>query len=100
MATPLANSHYERLDLEICRRLPFTKYLKYSLLGILVLRRRTLRAFEPADHVLHRHVTPFSTCFILSPFFVCLISLSSLPLAATSGFRISALKNKINVEET
>src|SRR5712691_4558169 len=27
--------------------------LKYSLLGVLVLRRRTLRAFEPADHVLH-----------------------------------------------
>jgi hypothetical protein len=31
-------------------------------------------------------------------FFVCLISLSSLPLSATSGFIISALKNIINVE--
>src|SRR6266571_1223961 len=53
MPTPLAHTHYEELDLKIGWRLPLTKHLKDSLLGILVLRRRTLRAFEPADHVLH-----------------------------------------------
>src|SRR6266852_424436 len=53
MPTPLAHTHYEQLDLEIGWRLPLTKHIKDSLLGILVLRRRTLRAFEPADHVLH-----------------------------------------------
>ena len=62
--------HYERLDLEICGRLPFSEYLKYPLLGILVLHRRALRAFEPDDHVLHWHVPPLSTRFILSPFLV------------------------------
>src|SRR5229473_6722231 len=55
MPTPLAHTHYEQLDLEIGWRLPLTKHMKDSLLGILVLRSRTLRAFEPADHVLHRH---------------------------------------------
>src|SRR3990172_6975097 len=53
--TPLADSHYEELDLESRGRLPLTEHLKYPLLGILVLRRRTLRAFEPADHVLRRY---------------------------------------------
>src|SRR5436190_20548092 len=53
--TPLAHSHYEQFDLEIGGRLPLTEHIKYSLLGILVLRGRTLRAFEPADHVLYRH---------------------------------------------
>src|SRR5712691_5881354 len=55
MPTPLAHSYDEHLDFEIGGRLPLTEHLKYPLLGILVLRRRTLRAFEPADHVLHRH---------------------------------------------
>src|SRR2546427_1728408 len=55
MPTPLADSYYEEFDLEIGGRLPLTEYLKDSLLGILVLHGRTLRAFEPADHVLHRH---------------------------------------------
>src|SRR5207244_11870754 len=53
--TPLAHSHYEQLDLEICWRLPLTEHVKDPPLGILVLHRRTLRAFEPADHVLHWH---------------------------------------------
>src|SRR3989442_15348805 len=53
MPTPLAHTHYEELDLEVGWRLPLTKHIKDSLLGILVLHRRTLRAFEPADHVLH-----------------------------------------------
>src|SRR5712692_2489715 len=53
MPTPLAHTHYEELDLKIGWRLPLTKHLKDSLLRILVLRRRTLRAFEPADHVFH-----------------------------------------------
>jgi hypothetical protein len=66
MATPLAYSNYERLDLEICGRLPISEYLKYPLLGIFVLRRRALRAFEPADHVLHWHVPLLSMCFVLS----------------------------------
>jgi hypothetical protein len=43
MPTPFAHSHYEQLDLEIWGRLPFSEYFKYSLLGILVLCRRTLR---------------------------------------------------------
>src|SRR2546425_8195695 len=53
MPTPLAHTHYEELDLKIGWRLPLTKHLKDSLLSILVLRRRTLRALEPADHVFH-----------------------------------------------
>src|ERR1700751_90710 len=53
--TPIANSHYEQLDLEIVRRLPLSKNLQYPLLGILVLHRRPLRTFEPADHVFHWH---------------------------------------------
>ena len=53
MPAPLADPHYEQFDLEIGGRLPLTEHLKDSLLGILVLHRRTLRAFEPADHVLH-----------------------------------------------
>src|SRR4030067_1150343 len=52
---PPAVAHYQQLDLESRGRLPLTEHLKYPLLGILVLRRRTLRAFEPADHVLPRH---------------------------------------------
>src|SRR5712691_584403 len=55
MPTPLAHSYYEEFDLEIGGRLPLTEYLKDSLLGILVLQGRTLRALEPADRVLHRH---------------------------------------------
>lgn len=39
--TPFAHSHYEQLDLEAGGRLPLTEHLKYPLLGILVLRRRT-----------------------------------------------------------
>lgn len=62
--------HYERVDLEICGRLPFSEYLRYPLLGILVLHRRALRAFEPADHVLHWYGPPLSTRFIRSPFIV------------------------------
>ena len=51
--TPIAHTHYEQLDLEIGWRFPVTKYFEDSLLGILVLHGRTLRAFEPADHVFH-----------------------------------------------
>src|SRR5204863_7849176 len=47
------HSHYEKLDFEIRRRLPLPKHFKDSRLGILVLRRRPLRAFVPADHVFH-----------------------------------------------
>src|SRR4029450_10867147 len=54
MATPLAHSHQEQLDLEIVGRLPLSENLQYPLLGILVLHRRSLRTFEPADHVLHQ----------------------------------------------
>src|SRR6266581_3284295 len=53
MPTPLADSYHEEVDLEIGGRLPLTENLKDSLLGILVLDWRTLRAFAPADHVLH-----------------------------------------------
>src|SRR6266568_3160259 len=53
MPTPLAHSHDEHLDLEIGGRLPLSEYLQYPLLGILVFHRRTLRTFEPADHVFH-----------------------------------------------
>src|SRR4051812_24573438 len=70
MAPPLTYPNHERLYLEICWRLPFSEYLKYPLLGIFVLCRRALRAFEPADHVLHWHVPLLSMCFILSSFLV------------------------------
>src|SRR5438045_823313 len=58
---PLADSDYKKVDLEIGWRLPLTEHLKYSLLGILIFRRRALRALEPADHVLHRY-SPLSGC--------------------------------------
>jgi hypothetical protein len=48
MPTPLAHPNYEKFDLEIGRRLPLAKHLEDSLLGVLILDRRTLRAFEPA----------------------------------------------------
>src|SRR6266849_9826765 len=53
MPTPVAHSHYEELDLKISWRLPLPKHLKDSLLSILVLGRRTLRPFVPADHIFH-----------------------------------------------
>src|SRR5258708_1746232 len=53
MPTPLAHTHDEHLDLELGWRLPLTKNIQDSLLGIFVLHRGTLRAFEPANHVLH-----------------------------------------------
>jgi hypothetical protein len=52
MPTPLTHADYEKLDLEIGWRLPLAKHLEDSLLGILVLYRRTLRAFEPADYLI------------------------------------------------
>jgi hypothetical protein len=66
MPAPFAHSHYEQLDFEICGRLPFSEHIKYSLLGILVLYRRTLRAFEPTDHVLQEHPPLPSKCFMIS----------------------------------
>ena len=51
---PLADSDHKEVDLEISRRLPLAEDFEDSLLGILVLHRRTLRAFEKADHVFHR----------------------------------------------
>src|SRR5437016_1898720 len=61
MPTPLAHSHHEQLDLEIGGRLPLCENLQDPLLGILVLRRRSLRTFEPADHVFTRY-SPFLSC--------------------------------------
>src|SRR5438874_10122280 len=55
MPTPLADSYHEEVDLEISGCLPLTEHLEDSLLGILVLHGRALRAFGPADHVLHWH---------------------------------------------
>src|SRR5438046_1985173 len=55
MPTPFADSYYEEFDLEIGGCLPLTEYLKDSLLGILIFHGRTVRAFEPADHILHPH---------------------------------------------
>src|SRR3954468_3430926 len=54
MATPVPHSYYKKLNLEISRRLPLPKHLKDSLLRILILRRRTLRPFVPADHIFHQ----------------------------------------------
>src|SRR5690349_9758234 len=54
VTAPLPDSDHKEVDLEIGWRLPLAKHLKYSFLCILVFRGRTLRAFEPADHVLHR----------------------------------------------
>src|SRR5712691_1248309 len=53
MPAPIAHPHYEELDLKIGGCLPLPKHLKDSRLSILVLRRRTLRPFVPADHVFH-----------------------------------------------
>ncbi len=44
---PLAHTDHKKLDLEIGWRLPLAKHLEDSLLGILILRRRILRAFKP-----------------------------------------------------
>src|SRR5215204_1972740 len=51
---PVTHSYNEQLDLEIGWRLPLSENLQYPLLGILVLHRRSLRTFGPAEHVLHR----------------------------------------------
>ena len=53
MPTPLAHTNYEKLDLEIGWRLPLAKHLEDSLLSVLILYRRTLRAFKPADYAFH-----------------------------------------------
>src|SRR4051812_10657666 len=53
MSTPLSDSYHEEVDLEIGGRLPLPEHFEDSLLGTLVLQGRTLRALEPADHVLH-----------------------------------------------
>ena len=50
MPTPLAHSHNEQLDLEIGGRLPLSENLEYPLLGILILRRRSLRTLEMASN--------------------------------------------------
>ena len=50
---PLADSDHKEIDLEIARRFPLAEDFEDSLLGILVFDRRTLRAFEPADHIFH-----------------------------------------------
>src|SRR5947209_876452 len=55
VSTPFAHAHNEQFNLEIGGCLPLSKNLQYPLLGILILRRRTLRTFKPADHVLHRY---------------------------------------------
>src|SRR6185437_10730547 len=52
---PFADAYDEKFKPEIGGRLPLTKYLEDSLLGILVFNGRTLRAFKPANHVLHWH---------------------------------------------
>src|SRR5260370_25275723 len=53
MAAPLAHPNQEKLDLDIGWRLPLAKHFEDSLLGILILYRRALRAFEPTDYVFH-----------------------------------------------
>ena len=82
-STPLADSYHEEFDPEIGGRLLLTEYLKDSLLGILVLDRRTLRAFKPADHVLHWHppncVGPRNDC--------CLYGLTGQLSRAPKGHR-------------
>src|SRR6266566_3835847 len=62
MPTPLAHSHDEQLDLEIGGRFPLSENLQYPLLGILILHRRSLWTFEPADHVFHWYSPLFSGC--------------------------------------
>src|SRR5580704_8794268 len=54
MPAPIAYPHHEELDFEILWRLPLAKHLQDSFLCSLILRRRPLRAFVPADHVFHR----------------------------------------------
>ncbi len=46
MPTPLADSYHEEFNLEIGGGLPLAEYLEDSLLGVLVLDGRTLRAFR------------------------------------------------------
>src|SRR5881296_3816072 len=70
MPTPLAHAHHEQLDLEISGCLPLSENLQDPLLGILVLRRRSLRTFEPADHVLssrHRNTSGRHALYSLLP---------------------------------
>jgi hypothetical protein len=55
MAAPLADSNDEKVDLETGGRFSLAEHFQDSLLGILVLDGRTLRTFEPADHVFHWH---------------------------------------------
>src|SRR5260221_14336568 len=61
--SPIAYPHHEQLDLEIVGRLPLSENLQYPLLSILVFHRRSLRTFEPADHILHRYSPFLSWCY-------------------------------------
>ena len=59
-----------RRGAEICGCIPFSEYLKYPLLGILVLNRRALADVRTSGSVLHWHVPLLPMCFILSSFLV------------------------------
>jgi len=54
ISSPIAHAYHEELDLKIGGRLPLPKNLEDSRLSLLVFGGRTLWAFVPADHVLHR----------------------------------------------
>src|SRR6266545_2079708 len=58
VSAPVAHSNDEQLDLEVVRRLPLREHVEDPLLSVLVLQRRSLRPFVPAEHVLHRHLNP------------------------------------------
>ena len=54
ISSPIAHAYHEELDLKIGGRLPLPKNLEDSRLSLLVFGGRTLWAFGPANHVLHR----------------------------------------------
>src|SRR5579885_1656587 len=57
---PFADPDHEKIDFETARGFPLTEDFKDSLLGVLVLDRRTLRALEPADYIFHLSSPPAS----------------------------------------
>jgi hypothetical protein len=53
IATPIANTYDEHLDLKVGRGFPLTKHIEYPLLRFLVFDGGALRTLIPRNHVFH-----------------------------------------------
>jgi hypothetical protein len=90
MPTPLAHTDHEKPDFEIGWRLPLAKHLEDSLLGILILQRRTLRAFESADLTARVVVLPTEDLVACQSFSAQFLAISR-PKLSPSGEHLNIL---------